>query len=209
MLIEFEDTTAVTFNFLDENCEEFLDEIEEIQNEKSEMVNFMKMNQVSFYYKKFKKNSSYYIEAEEATLAWLAGKITNLHYLMLLNKFSGRSCLDPVNYPVVPWVVSTYDCKELIYRDLSKTLGALGSESRREFYVKKADATDSFSDVPPYQYGTHYSSPGVVFNFLVRLSPYTEAARTLQGGRFDLSDRLFSSIKICWQSVTTEVSDVR
>ena len=63
--------------------------------------------------------------------------------------------------------------------------------------------------MPPYQYGTHYSSPGVVFNFLVRLSPYTEAARTLQGGRFDLSDRLFSPIKVCWHSVTTEVSDVR
>jgi hypothetical protein len=68
---------------------------------------------------------------------------------------------------------------------------------------------DPFSDVPIYQYGTHYSSPGVIFNFLVRLSPYTEAARTLQGGRFDLSDRIFSSLKICWHSVTTEVSDVR
>lgn len=49
----------------------------------------------------------------------------------------------------------------------------------------------------------------MVFNFLIRLQPYTEASRTLQGGKFDLSDRLFSSIRICWQSVTTEISDVR
>jgi len=43
----------------------------------------------------------------------------------------------------------------------------------------------------------------MVFNFLIRLQPYTEAGRTLQGGKFDLSDRLFSSVKICWDSVTS------
>ena len=76
-------------------------------------------------------------------------------------------------------------------------------------YRSKTETIDPFDPVPPYQYGTHYSSPGMVFNFLIRLQPYTEASRTLQGGKFDLSDRLFSSIRICWQSVTTEISDVR
>lgn len=94
-------------------------------------------------------------------------------------------------------------------RDLSLTLGALGSETRKEFYENKYESSDPFSNVPPYQFGTHYSSPGVVFNFLIRISPYTEAAKSLQGGRFDLSDRLFNSVKVCWNSVTTEISDVR
>ena len=43
----------------------------------------------------------------------------------------------------------------------------------------------------------------------MRLQPYTEASRTLQGGKFDLPDRLFSSLRLCWNSVTSEVSDVR
>jgi hypothetical protein len=45
---------------------------------------------------------------------------------MILNKYSGRSYLDPVSYPVLPWVVSNFDFKQFVYRDLSKTLGALG-----------------------------------------------------------------------------------
>jgi len=50
---------------------------------------------------------------------------------MLLNKYSGRSYLDPVNYPVMPWIIANYDFKEMVYRDLSKSLGALGSQTRR------------------------------------------------------------------------------
>lgn len=57
--------------------------------------------------------------------------MTNLQYLMILNKYSGRSYLDPVNYCVMPWVVANYDFKELVFRDLSKTLGALGSLTRK------------------------------------------------------------------------------
>ncbi len=54
--------------------------------------------------------------------------------MMILNKYSGRSYLDPVNYPVMPWVVANYDIKEFVFRDLSKTLGSLGDSKRREFY---------------------------------------------------------------------------
>lgn len=164
------------------------------------MINFMRANKVAFYLKKFKR-THYQQEVQEATEEWCQGGLTNLHYLMILNKYSGRNYLDPVNYPVMPWIIANYEFKELVYRDLSKTLGALGSHSRREFYEHKVDSIDPFNNVPPYQYGTHYSSPGVVFNFLIRINPYTQAGRTLQGGKFDLSDRLFSSIKVCWHSV--------
>lgn len=57
--------------------------------------------------------------------------MTNFQYLMVLNKYSGRSYLDPVNFFVVPWVVANYDFKELVFRDLSKTLGSLGSLTRK------------------------------------------------------------------------------
>ena len=42
-----------------------------------------------------------------------------------------------------------------------------------------------------FHYGTHYSSPGIIYHFLVRLSPFTEGGILLQGGKFDFADRLF------------------
>jgi hypothetical protein len=44
---------------------------------------------------------------------------------MQINKYAGRSYLDPTYYPVMPWIISSYEFKEFNYRDLSKTLGAL------------------------------------------------------------------------------------
>lgn len=66
--------------------------------------------------------------------------------------------------------------------------------------MEKFNSKDPFNHVPPFFYGTHYSSPGVVFNFLVRISPFTEYLKNLQGGRFDLPDRLFSSLISSWKS---------
>ena len=87
------------------------------------MTNFLKMNKVNFYTKNFQTANRYALE--ELTNLWRAHKISNLHYMMEVNKFSGRSYLDPVNYPVLPWIIANYDYKELIFRDLGKTLGAL------------------------------------------------------------------------------------
>ena len=59
------------------------------------------------------------------TALWRNHKISNFQYLMLVNKYAGRSYLDPANYPVFPWIIATYDCQKYTYRDLSKTMGAL------------------------------------------------------------------------------------
>ena len=89
------------------------------------MGSFLKLNKVNFYTKNFISQDKY--QLDELTQLWRASKISNFHYLLELNKLSGRSFLDPVNYPVVPWTIANYDYKELSYRDLSKTLGALVS----------------------------------------------------------------------------------
>lgn len=44
---------------------------------------------------------------------------------------------------------------------------------------------------------------------MIRMSPYTQAGRTLQGGKFDIADRVFFSLNWAWRSATTEMSDVR
>lgn len=84
-----------------------------------------KLNKIQFYTKKFAVNSRE--QLEEATNLWLNHKLSNFKYLMLVNKFAGRSYLDPANYPVFPWIVANYSSSSShdSYRDLSKTVGAL------------------------------------------------------------------------------------
>jgi len=71
------------------------------------------------------------------------------------------------------------------FRDLSKTLGDLGCPERRsqlkEKYLQAADPENR-----PYHYGTHYSTPAFVMHFLIRVHPFTDLARALQGGKYDV-----------------------
>ena len=56
----------------------------------------------------------------------------------------------------------------------------------------------------PFHYGTHFSSSMIVCHFLIRLAPFTNMFKTLQGGDWDLPDRLFrwfaasEGPAICW-----------
>ncbi len=58
-----------------------------------------------------------------------------------------------------------------------------------------------------YLYGTHYSSPGYVLYFLVRIAP--EYMLRLQNGRFDAPDRSFYSMVGTWQSCLTGQTDLK
>lgn len=102
-------------------------------------------------------------------------------------------------------------------------MGALTSDRRdsaAERYVNLQLAGE-----PPFHYGTHFSSSMVVAGFLLRQSPFTEIFRVrkhiparlaldveadgellqiLQGGSFDLADRLFSSVPRAWDSASHE-----
>ena len=94
-------------------------------------------------------------------------------------------------------------------RDLSKPIGAVGTQSRVKGYQEKFDQPDHFSGAPAYHYGSHYSSPAIVLHFLIRVSPYTEGAKAIQNGKFDLADRLFFSIDHAFRNAMEETSDVR
>eukprot|EP00592_Proboscia_alata_P009165 CAMPEP_0194360978 /NCGR_PEP_ID=MMETSP0174-20130528/8443_1 /TAXON_ID=216777 /ORGANISM="Proboscia alata, Strain PI-D3" /LENGTH=1316 /DNA_ID=CAMNT_0039132835 /DNA_START=242 /DNA_END=4192 /DNA_ORIENTATION=+ len=67
--------------------------------------------------------------------------------------------------------------------------------------------------IPPFMYGSHYSSSGgVVLHYLVRLQPFAALHQRLQGGRFDVPNRLFSSIQqtydMCSKNSPTEVKEL-
>jgi hypothetical protein len=62
----------------------------------------------------------------------------------------------------------------------------------------------------PFHYGTHFSSSMIVCHFLIRLEPYAHMFKTLQGGDWDLPDRLFSDIARAFDSASKESrGDVR
>ncbi|KAI2508612.1 Beige/BEACH domain [Fragilaria crotonensis] len=142
------------------------------------------------------------------TMGWVDGRITNFDYLLHLNMLAGRSYNDLCQYPVMPWVLSNYTSEEIPdltdrsnFRDLTKPVGALNADRLNDFMER----FETFADptIPPFMYGSHYStSAGVVFHFLVRMHPFAGLHRQLQGGYFDVADRLFSSVPRTWEMCT-------
>jgi Beige/BEACH domain/WD domain, G-beta repeat len=137
---------------------------------------------------------------------------------------------------VFPWVIADYESEELdlndpsTYRDLSKPMvrvylitcfhtynrvsqGAIGPQRAiqfRERYEALASTYFGEDDPPPFHYGTHYSCAAYVLYYLMRLEPFSRLALALQGGRFDVADRLFHDVGRSWRSASSEnLQDVR
>ncbi|KAG5684962.1 hypothetical protein PVAND_014167 [Polypedilum vanderplanki] len=147
------------------------------------------------------------------TQKWQRREISNFEYLMFLNTIAGRTYNDLNQYPVFPWVLTNYESRELDlsqpsnYRDLSKPIGAL-NPSRREYFEERYESWDT-SGIPPFHYGTHYSTAAFTLNWLIRLEPFTAMFLALQGGKFDHADRLFSSVSLSWKNCQRDTSDVK
>jgi neurobeachin len=147
------------------------------------------------------------------TQKWQRREISNFEYLMFLNTIAGRTYNDLNQYPVFPWVLTNYDSNELDlsqpsnYRDLSKPIGAL-NPNRREYFQQRYENWDA-NGIPPFHYGTHYSTAAFVLNWLIRIEPFTTMFLALQGGKFDYPDRLFSSILLSWKNSQRDTADVK
>src|ERR1700761_8945033 len=87
-------------------------------------------------------------------------------------------------------------------------MGAM-TQARREAAESRYANLTSVGE-PPFHYGTHFSSSMIVCHFLIRLSPFTHMFKILQGGDWDLPDRLFTDIKRAWDSASADSrGDVR
>ncbi|XP_057164793.1 WD repeat- and FYVE domain-containing protein 4 isoform X4 [Ursus arctos] len=148
---------------------------------------------------------------------WQKRDISNFEYLMHLNTAAGRTYNDYMQYPVFPWVLADYTSQTLnltnpkTFRDLSKPMGAQTKERKLKFIqrFKEVEKTEGDMTVQCH-YCTHYSSAIIVASYLVRMPPYTQAFCSLQGGSFDVADRMFHSVKNAWESASREnMSDVR
>mmetsp|Transcript_5176 Transcript_5176/g.6108 ORF Transcript_5176/g.6108 Transcript_5176/m.6108 type:complete len:432 (-) Transcript_5176:904-2199(-) len=153
------------------------------------------------------------LKDKKLTDRWMNWEISNFEYLMLVNTYANRSYNDISHYPVFPWLhlnggdakdASIRDCA----RDLAKNMGQLGSRVRQEEFVRKYEEGDCFEN-DSYHYGSHYSHPGIVLHYLVRLHPYTEGCISLQGGQYDVAERLFYSVPHSIDNALNDMADVR
>lgn len=168
----------------------------------------------SINYKKFMNSLR-----QKITNQWVQGRITNFDFIMHLNSFAGRTYNDLTQYPVFPWVLSNYDSDEIdlddptVYRDLSKPMGGQGAQRAVQFQERYEALESNYlndDEPPPFHYGTHYSCAAYVLYYLMRLEPFSRLALSLQGGRFDVADRLFHDVGASWKSASTEnLQDVR
>ncbi|KAI5288803.1 hypothetical protein KEM54_004847 [Ascosphaera aggregata] len=150
-----------------------------------------------------------------ATRKWIKGEMSNLHYLMLVNTFAGRTFNDLTQYPVFPWVLADYTSEELdltnpkSFRDLTKPMGCQHPERAAEFRMRYQSFAEMEGE-PPFHYGTHYSSAMIVSSYLIRLQPFVKSYLLMQGGTFDHADRMFYSIGKAWESASrSTMTDVR
>ena len=156
------------------------------------------------------------------TIAWQNRDISNFEYLMRLNTIAGRTYNDLGQYPVFPWILADYTSSKLnlkdkaTFRNLEWPLGAQTEDQREIIRTKYADLESNYNEydgnqiqLPPFHFGSHYSLPGFVLWYLLRLEPYTSFHLSLQGGKFDLPDRLFHSLESAWKGITSNTSDVK
>jgi len=157
------------------------------------------------------------------TKAWVNREISTFEYLLALNRIAGRSFNDLSQYPVFPWVLSNYHSKTINlrdpsnYRDFRWPMGAQTAERRKKCNDRFAalssqlDSTMIPDDnaMPPFHHGSHYSCPGFVIWYLMRMEPYTSLHLDLQGNKFDKPDRLFRSIEGAFKGVMNNQGDVK
>ncbi|XP_043911583.1 WD repeat- and FYVE domain-containing protein 4 [Protopterus annectens] len=148
---------------------------------------------------------------------WQKGEISNFDYLVFLNTQAGRTYSDLMQYPVFPWILSDYTSEYLdfnnpkTFRDLSKPMGAQTKDRRAKFIQRYHEVENNDGPLSAQcHYCTHYSSAIIVASYLVRMEPFNQTFCSLQGGTFDVADRMFHSVKHAWHSASRDnMSDVR
>eukprot|EP00271_Cylindrocystis_brebissonii_P020385 TRINITY_DN6725_c0_g2_i1.p1 TRINITY_DN6725_c0_g2~~TRINITY_DN6725_c0_g2_i1.p1 ORF type:complete len:926 (+),score=154.21 TRINITY_DN6725_c0_g2_i1:58-2835(+) len=168
---------------------------------------------------------------QEWQRAWVNNEVSNKDYLMYLNREAGRSFNDLSQYPIFPWVIADFESSTLdltkseTFRDLTRPIGALNAERLEGLRLRYGEMAEAYEDwceslapdpppahvpglpSPPYLYGCHFSTPGYVAFYRVRDQP--QLMLRLQNGKYDMPDRLFSSIPELWESVSSQSSDLK
>ncbi|CDW75265.1 beach domain-containing protein [Stylonychia lemnae] len=195
------------FNFFnEENCHLFFQRIKEIyQRNKYSKAEIITNPRDEFRKKEFKNK-------------WLKGEISNQQFLLLVNKYSGRSFNDLTQYPIFPWVLkdqhsSSYsELKDKInnnpgevLRDLTFTTGAITEFKRQNAinqYRKDEDAVQIYGN-EKFHLKFGYSNKMFSLAYLIRLEPFTDSFIQVNKS-LDNPDRIMYSIGDQYHSVETD-----
>jgi hypothetical protein len=145
---------------------------------------------------------------DEMTSLWKECKISNYEYIMQLNKFSGRTFNDLMQYPIYPHILCNYNSETLDlankdnYRNLSKPI-AIQHKEREEKFLQTYRMLEEASN-EAYHYASLYSNSGTVLHYLVRLPPFTKMFLDYQDHNFDVPDRTFHSMHTSWLLSSSE-----
>lgn len=98
----------------------------------------------------------------EYTYKWVNREISTFEYLLIINKFAGRSFNDISQYPIFPWIINNYksyfyiknrkklDLSDISnYRDLSKPIGRL-QERRFKNVMERYESLKQDKETPPF-----------------------------------------------------------
>ena len=135
---------------------------------------------------------------------------------MLLNYYGSRSYNDLSQYPVIPWFLS-YDANSsdeidetnVPARDFSQNLATLGSQKRLEHFIDRYMEDNDMNGGDKYFIGSHYSNPGVILQYLVRIPPFLDGLIKFQSGKLDWADRMYANITLSYYLALNENGDVR
>lgn len=62
---------------------------------------------------------------------------------------------------------------------MKRTMGALGNNQRIKSYIERFETSDPSGEIPPFHFGSHYSSPAITSQYLIRMEPFTSASRVI------------------------------
>ena len=107
--------------------------------------------------------------------------------------------------------------EEYNYRDMKLPMGMMelneeGKKRKNEYiehYNNVKFNRDEFEGMKPYYYGSNYSNPIYVCNYLMRLFPFTHISIELQGNKLDDPNRLFLSVNQSFHNSISLKADLR
>ena len=195
--IIFKNCDSITINFRsDEDWNKFEKVLKEINHEYKQ------------FFKPFRK--------AKITEKWQRGEISNFKYIMLLNYYGSRSYNDLSQYPVIPWfldydlyIASELDEQDLKIRNMELNLAKLGTDKRLKEFMARYETLCNEDQAEKYFIGSHYSNPGIILMFLVRISPFLDGHIKFQSNKIDWADRIFSGMADSFLLALTENGDVR
>ena len=174
------------FNFYETTyCTDFINNLK-IQYENCDINNLGDIFEII-------ENPIEYFNKKKFCNNWLDGKLPTLDYLLLINKYSGRSYNDLTQYIIFPWLLNNYSDvnNKNNFRKMNLSMAIQDKtnlESIKESYENDKDLIKRSH----FQY--HYSNSSYISLYLLRLNPFTYN-QIKQNGHFDSPDRQLESMQ--------------